>query len=110
VQVAGPPAFVSRRDARVLVVEDGVLNKRIAKLQLGRLGCHVDVASGGFEALERLWYARYELILMDCDRQRCTAAGMVDYLSKPVDAILLRETLQRWLPPDLVNLIDVSVR
>jgi signal transduction histidine kinase len=32
------------------------------------------------------------------DRERCLAAGMSDYLSKPVTLQLLREKIARWLP------------
>jgi signal transduction histidine kinase/DNA-binding response OmpR family regulator len=35
---------------------------------------------------------------MEEDRKRCLAAGMDDYISKPVTANALRETLARWVP------------
>jgi PAS domain S-box-containing protein len=35
---------------------------------------------------------------MEGDRERCLAAGMDDYISKPVGLEKLRETLERWIP------------
>jgi hypothetical protein len=32
------------------------------------------------------------------DRERCAAAGMDDFIAKPVDAGLLDNVLARWLP------------
>jgi len=59
---------------------------------------------------KRLAIVATTAIAMHGDHQRCIASGMDDYLSKPVDPSLLRETLQRWLPPNLASLVDVPVR
>lgn len=51
---------------RVLVVEDNIVNQTVARKLLASLGCAVDLASGGFEALEMLNQNIYEVIFMDC--------------------------------------------
>ncbi|RMG15023.1 MAG: response regulator [Planctomycetota bacterium] len=51
---------------RVLVVEDNRVNQLVARKLLERLGCSVDVAPNGREALERTESEDYDLVLMDC--------------------------------------------
>ncbi len=121
--------------ARILLVEDGLVNQKVALNMLRRFGCRTDVAGDGVEALERLAEAAYDLVLLDCqmprmdgfttvralreresavgqhlpviamtahamqgDRERCLAAGMDDYLTKPVDREALAGILARWIP------------
>jgi hypothetical protein len=55
-----------RAGTRVLVVEDNQVNRVIVGRMLSALGCEVEFASNGFECLERVDRARFELILMDC--------------------------------------------
>ncbi|GIV59459.1 MAG: histidine kinase [Rhodothermaceae bacterium] len=50
---------------RILVVEDNVVNQKVAVHHLNRLGYRADVASHGREALTALARADYDLILMD---------------------------------------------
>jgi signal transduction histidine kinase/CheY-like chemotaxis protein/HPt (histidine-containing phosphotransfer) domain-containing protein len=35
---------------------------------------------------------------MQCDREKCLAVGMNDFISKPIDPIKLQQALQQWLP------------
>lgn len=50
----------------ILLVEDNLLNQRVAGNLLQRLGASVDAASSGPEALAALERRWYDLILMDC--------------------------------------------
>jgi len=60
-------AALSRPAARILVVEDNVVNQRVAVHMLRKGGySFCDVASNGLEALEALEKRSYDLILMDC--------------------------------------------
>ena len=50
----------------LLLVDDNVINQKVATLQLQKLGYTVDTAANGLLALEAIKNARYDLVLMDC--------------------------------------------
>ena len=134
----------------VLVVEDNLVNQKLAVRMVEKLGYRPAVVNNGQEALAALEKGRYAAILMDCqmplmdgfettrairereasapsepntlrasgftshipiiavtanamqgDRERCLAAGMDDYLSKPIKLDALRAALARWTPAPL---------
>jgi len=55
-----------RGDLRVLLVEDNRVNQRVAVGLLERLGCEVDVACDGEEAVQKQAAKEYDVVLMDC--------------------------------------------
>ncbi|KPQ01613.1 ATP-binding protein [Marinobacter sp. HL-58] len=62
------PLVTGESKARALVVEDNIVNQRVATALLKRLGFGVDAAINGEEALEMVKtnHTGYDVILMDC--------------------------------------------
>jgi CheY-like chemotaxis protein len=110
------------------------MNQLVARRMLERLGCRVDVANNGREAIRALKRIPYVLVLMDVrmpemngfdataeirgyeaqtgghtpiiamtagamesDREHCIAAGMDDYLAKPIRLNDFEGVLRRWV-------------
>ncbi len=118
---------------RILVVEDNLANQKVARIMMEKLGCRVEVAENGRQALDRLKAEFFDLVFMDCqmpemdgyeatrrirqmsspianvpivamtahamqgDRDRCLAAGMNDYTSKPITRKAVREILKKYM-------------
>ena len=128
-----------RDRSRILLVEDNIVNQKVATAMLAKQGYRVDVAGNGKEALDALPQKTYGLVLMDCqmpvmdgfdatrrirageagepnrnipiiamtanamtgDQERCLAAGMDDYLAKPVSKDKLNAMIASWLSNDI---------
>ena len=52
--------------AYVLVVEDNLVNQKMVVRMLEKMGCRVDVAANGLEAVKKATQRTYDLIFMDC--------------------------------------------
>ena len=140
------PEAKVRFSASILVAEDNPVNQDVVRHMLGMLGCRVELAENGHEAVTAAQRGGFDLIFMDCqmpqmdgfaatklirlheaaqglgrlpvvaltanavagDRERCLAAGMDDYLSKPFIITQLSGVLQHWLPGKVVSETVVS--
>ena len=119
--------------SHLLLVEDNVVNQKVATRMLEKLGYRVDVAANGLQAVEALSRSQYDLVLMDCqmpemdgyeatrrirteegdhrhtpiiamtaaatkaDENKALAAGMDEFVTKPIAIEALAGIVERWL-------------
>jgi CheY-like chemotaxis protein len=57
---------VAEGKMRILLAEDNVVNQKVAIRMLQKLGCTIDVAANGSEAVKMWRQFPYDLIFMDC--------------------------------------------
>jgi len=70
---ASTPSMTDRTTAlRVLVVDDNEINQVVACKFLQKLGCQVEVARNGREAVDSIARATYDAVLMDCEMPEMT--------------------------------------
>ena len=64
-----PGASYKNQGLRILLAEDNIVNQKVACRMLEKLGCYVDIAVNGLEAID-MWGEEtdnvYDMILMDC--------------------------------------------
>lgn len=61
-----------RDDFKVLLVEDNLINQKVAASMLQKLGCqHVDLAENGNDAFEKIKQNAYDIVFMDCHMPIC---------------------------------------
>ena len=80
------------KDLRVLLVEDNMINSRIAQLALKPLVKSVDLAYDGKEALDKFATSAYDLILMDIEMP------IIDGLAATEKIRVLESTTNRRVP------------
>ncbi len=133
-EVSADEESVQIANRRVLLVEDNIVNQKLATVVLQRGGYEVVLAINGQEGADAAAGGDFAAILMDMqmpvmdgleatrlireheaqfpgrhvpiiamtanamqgDREVCIAAGMDDYLSKPIKVAELLEKLERW--------------
>jgi PAS domain S-box-containing protein len=64
--IAQPEHHPATLHGKILLAEDNVVNREIAVAMLELLGCAVDIAEDGQEALTAVAAQPYDLVLMDC--------------------------------------------
>jgi len=134
-----------RKRTRILLVEDNVVNQRLAIRLLQKAGFTCELATDGLQAVQAVLSRPFDLVLMDCmmpeldgyaatrrireheaihgghvsilamtanamqgDRERCLAAGMDDYVTKPIDPKLLDVAILRWLTKSPSNALAAT--
>jgi CheY-like chemotaxis protein len=124
-------SMATRLPLKILIVEDNLINQKVALRVLQQFGYHADLAASGKEAVDAVRRHKYDLLFMDVqmpemdgleatrhicagvnrsrkpyivamtanamkeDREECLAAGMDDYLSKPVRAEEIKNAIER---------------
>jgi two-component system, sensor histidine kinase and response regulator len=63
---AGKVEAATNLMARVLVVEDNLVNQKVAVRTLEMLGCHTEVAENGALAVQAIQEREFDVVLMDC--------------------------------------------
>lgn len=58
--------IIKKENLHVLLVEDNLVNQKVARHFLERFGCTVDLAVNGREAVNAVFSNQYDLIFMDC--------------------------------------------
>ncbi|RPJ48205.1 MAG: response regulator, partial [Candidatus Latescibacterota bacterium] len=70
---------------RILVVDDGLINRSIAKKFLEKDGHAVELATDGREAIDRVANAPYDIVLMDVEMPGMTGTDAVREIRKTED-------------------------
>lgn len=80
---AYPKQLNFNEETSVLIVEDHPINQRLMREQLQSLGCHVETADSGEDAIKLVEDENYySLILLDCHLPGCSGYEVSQYIRK----------------------------
>ncbi|NTW10300.1 MAG: response regulator [Chlorobiaceae bacterium] len=81
---------VMKQDAKILLVEDNVINQQVALAMFRKLPCKIEVASNGVEAIDALKKNVYDLVVMDLQMPVMGGIESTREIRKPENGILDR--------------------
>ncbi len=55
----------NKQHIKVLLVEDNIINQKVAKAHLDKMNCEVSIANNGIEAVDDFKHNHYDIVLMD---------------------------------------------
>ncbi len=104
-QADQPAHHHTRFNARILLTEDNLVNQEVALGMLSALGCQVDLAENGLQALTLWGKNRYQLILMDCHMPDMDGFGASEEIRRlereqgrpPVPVVALTADVQKGI-------------
>lgn len=142
----GIPLNVDLSKLKVLLVDDNLINQKVALYELRKWKIKVDAVNGADAAFSKLKQQNYDLILMDIsmpvmdglnatryirshyeepikqipiiamtasalagEKERCVAAGMNDYISKPFDPVILFKKIVQWTNSEVKSMQVESI-
>jgi signal transduction histidine kinase/CheY-like chemotaxis protein len=104
-----PRTPVVPRGGRVLVVEDEPIVRRLMEEMLtAQFACHVDVATNGIEALERLTAERYALVISDIRMPMMDGSEFFLWLREAQPAMARRLIFVTGYPGDKALEADIA--
>ncbi|MDF7798454.1 transporter substrate-binding domain-containing protein [Pontiellaceae bacterium B1224] len=78
---------VRKPDAKILLVEDNLVNQKVATAILRKAGCIVETADNGQDAIQQIHKKQYDVVLMDCQMpvmDGFEATARIRAMNKPI--------------------------